>query len=194
MNEAVGQVSDTMQKGKEITAEINKLSDKIMEIVNTVGKAMENQDNQVTKEIKQAVSIVNAGKAGIQAATNMVNGVIDRFVDINDLMEEWVESIKNTEEAIDQSDDQFDKGTTESVQAGIDGVVNSFMEMFDATEYTIENLKQFGSDIVELTKKEVQMADKAAEFARIKNPSVQLGFEFVERDEDSWEDFQLQAS
>jgi len=29
MNEAVGQVTDTMEKGKEITAEISKLSDKI---------------------------------------------------------------------------------------------------------------------------------------------------------------------
>jgi len=134
--------------------------------------------------------VVEAGKAGIEAATNMVNGVIERFGDIDDLMDEWVESITGTKEAIDISDDRLDHGTPESVRLGIDDIVNSFKEMFDATKFTIDNLKTFGNDIVELCEKELAEAEKAAKYARDENPTIQESFEYVE-EAVGWEDFEL---
>lgn len=56
----------------------------------------------------------------------MVNGVIEGFQDIDDLMSEWVDSITQTKTAIDLSDDRFEQGTTESVRKGIEDVVESF--------------------------------------------------------------------
>lgn len=186
MTETVSLVTDSMEKGKEVTAEIEILSEKVKEIVLTLREAMKGVDNDVLDEMKRAVNIIKAGKAGIKAATNMVNGVIDRFVQISDIIEDWVSSITETKEAVDLSDDRFDEGTTESVRKGIDDVVDSFKQMMESTEFTIEDLQTVGSDIIALAEKEVAMAERAAEYTRERQPIVEDSFEY---DDDSWENF-----
>lgn len=59
---------------------------------------------------------MDAGKVGINTVTKMINDIIERFVDISDLMDTWVGSISSTRKAIDVSDELFDEGSPENVR------------------------------------------------------------------------------
>jgi len=119
---------------------------------------------------------MDAGKAGINTVTSMINEIVDRFVDISDSMEFWVGQISSTRRAIDVSDDLFDEGSPKSVRKGLDQIVKSFEKMFKGTETTVLTLVELVPDLIQITEKGIKKTERVVNWTAKENIKVQKTF------------------
>lgn len=134
---------------------------------------------------------MDAGKAGINTVTKMINDIVERFVEISDMMEFWVGQISSTRRAIAVSDDLFEEGSPKNVRKGFDSIVKSFEKMFKSTETTVVSLIELVPDIIQITEKGIQKTEKVVNWTARENIKVQKTY-FMSVDS-NWKNVQLSS-
>ena len=94
-----------------------------------MGNIFEKTNRKLGGEIKKGVQIISAGRKGVCGITKMINEVIDKFGEIDGLMQRWVQSITQTRAKISGSVNEFDRGTKASVEGAVNDMVSSFKQM-----------------------------------------------------------------
>lgn len=73
-----------------------KMVDEIQKIAETLKTGFGSVHKDIQDGIYDATRVINAGRAGIKKATEMINETIKKFLDIANEIDMWVKAITST--------------------------------------------------------------------------------------------------
>ena len=173
MTAAVAAVTGTVAKGRRITSEIDTMTAKVVGITKSLGGGFKVTHPEIYQGMRKAVGVINTGKSGIETALNTVNSVIDRFVQITELMQQWVRTVTATKDAVYKSTELLDEKTKVSVRKAIDDMVAAFSKMHEGTKKAVRGIVRIAPDLVKVTTDGQKGVAASAKTSRAANAEVQ---------------------